>query len=511
VKLIIIVWLSRVKTLDPNASLSKEDLLAKLDLQQQIIADQQATILEMQSQMKQLHTMVFGSRSERWSGAKEPKDTVKSTAKKTDQTPKKEAAKAQKKRKWSGATWQPLPDHLVRKEVILEPQEELSQLQRIGEEVCEKLAYTPGELYVIRYIRPKYAHPTREEKGVMIAPAPQGVIPKGNVDASLLAYLLISKFEDHLPIYRLVKMFKRMGAPLSEGTISGWLQQVWTLLEPLYELVIKEVLQSDYLQADETPIKVLEYGKDKRKKISQAYFWVYRDPLKGNLFFDYRNNRSKGPPKEILKDFQGILQTDGYAAYQHAVEDKQGKVKHVFCNAHARRKFHEAVNNHATLANKALDYYQQCYQIERQIKDEPPNKRLEIRQKEARPIAEEFERWLRQAQENTLESMTIGKAINYTLERWAGLTHYLEDGRLEIDNNLIENKIRPVALGRKNYLFAGSHTGAKRAAMFYTFMALTQVHGVEPMTWLKDVLDNIGTSPMTELHQWLPQNYEAKK
>lgn len=215
-----------MKTPDSNSSLSKEDLLAKLELQQEIIAGQQAAILEMQSQMKMLNKMVFGARSERRAEVKAQKKSAKSTAKKADQSPKKEAPKEQKKRKGSGAARQPLPDHLVRKDVILEPQEEVSQLQGIGQEVCEKLAYKPGELYVIRYIRPKYAHPALEEKGIVIAPAPQGVIPKGNVDASLLAYLLISKFEDHLPIYRLVKMFKRMGAPLSEGTISGWLQQV---------------------------------------------------------------------------------------------------------------------------------------------------------------------------------------------------------------------------------------------------------------------------------------------
>ena len=274
-------------------------------------------------------------------------------------------------------------------------------------------------------------------------------------------------------------------------------------------------MATNYLQADESPIKVLD--SDKPGKTHQGYMWVYRNPLNGLVLFDYRKGRGMHGPKERLAEFKGVLQCDAYKAYVSVqrLRNKQAGstvVQLISCLAHIRRKFHEAKEHHPQLAQYALAEIQKLYAIERQCREEGHNheERQALRQAQAKPIFEQLVEWCTTQQANNLSKGPIGKALHYAKEQLPKLALYLEDGRLEIDNNLIENAIRPLALGRKNYLFAGSHQGAQRAAMMYSFMASCKLSSVNPWEWLTDVLGRIGTQHVNQLEKLLPHRWTEK-
>jgi transposase len=364
---------------------------------------------------------------------------------------------------------QPLPAHLPREEVIIEPQEDVSGMKKIGEEVTEELEYKPGKLYVKRYIRPKYAR--AEGEGVVIGLLPSRPIEKGLPGPGLLAHVLISKFVDHLPLYRQRKQFKRMGMDIPDSTLGGWVKGGYELLLPLYEAHRGLVIAGDYLMADETPIRVLEDNLP--GKSHTGYFWVYYDPLESQVCFDYQPSRGRDGPKEFLKTFQGYLQSDGYGIYDDIAsqrlrgdppnQDRNGIIG-VGCFAHGRRYFDQAKESDPVRAEWMLLAIQQLYRIERQAREEGMSfeERYRLRQECSQPILNTIKEWLGQEYSQVLPKSLMGKAIGYMLNQWPKLKNYLLDGRLEIDNNLVENAIRPVALGRKNYLFAGSHEGARQ-------------------------------------------------
>lgn len=397
-----------------------------------------------------------------------------------------------------------LPSHLPRVEETIEPEDLKPGATRIGETVTEILEYNPAQLFVRKIIRPKYANPDGE--GIAIGELPTLPIPKSNAGASLLANIVVSKFVDHLPFYRQRQIFKRQDYEVSDSTLGGWFNQTADLLEPLYQMLEKELLKSDYIQADESPIGVQD--SHKKGTLHTGYQWVYRAPVKRLALFRYHKSRSRMAAEEILENFSGILQTDGYQVYQNL--QTKGEIALVGCMAHARRYFEKALDNDKKRAEHALVIFQQLYAMERKARERNIDARTRKRYRSwfAVPILEQMEEWLKEQIYLVLPKSLIGKAIAYTLNIWENLKRYVKDGRVEIDNNMVENTIRPLALGRKNYLFAGSHKAAQRAAMFYSFFASCKINEVEPLNWLTHVLNVIPDYKANKLFELLPNNYQ---
>ena len=355
-----------------------------------------------------------------------------------------------------------------------------------------------------KIIRPKYIVSSNDEKTeISIAELPTLPIPKGNAGAGILSYIMISKFVDHLPFYRQAQMFKRKGVTMAESTINGWFHATSRLLEPLYETSRKRLLSTDYLMADETPIPVLT--KDKPGSTHKGYYWVYYDPVNKLVVFDYQKSRSREGPDEMLKNFSGYLQTDGYAAYTNL--RNKSKITLLACMAHARRKFEHARDNDPVRSEEALKMFGALYEVEGRGREKGYDieQLKQLRQEKSVPVLKEMEGWLKKQITEILPKSAIGEAVSYTLSLWPRLSRYVEQGRFRIDNNLIENSIRPVALGRKNYLFAGSHQAAQQAAIMYSLLATCKINDVEPFHWLKHTLEVIPDYPVNQLDKLLPR------
>mgnify|MGYP002622009150 CR=1 FL=1 len=307
----------------------------------------------------------------------------------------------------------------------------------------------------------------------------------------LLAGILTDKYQDHLPLYRQVQRFKRENIPIAPSTIEGWVRQALERLEPLYDCLLEDTRAMGYLQADETTIKVMDGTK--KGACHLGYYWVYHNPLERTVLFDYQPTRGTAGAENLLKGFKGYLQTDGYATYKKL--GRQEGVTHLACWAHARREYFNALGNDKKRAETALEFIQHLYAVERKAKESNlgPDAIKKLRLDASLPVINRMSEWIKEQLQDpkVLPGSAMGKALRYSAERWDELSNYLYDGRLEIDNNLVENAIRPVALGRKNYLFAGSHKAAQRSAMLYSFFAICKKHEVNPHEWLKHTLQNI--------------------
>ena len=401
----------------------------------------------------------------------------------------------------------PIPAHIPRREIVIEPEGvDTFALKRIGEEITEELEYEEAKLYVNKYIRPKYVKKAAEDiTQVFIAELPSRIIPKGIPGVGLLSHIIVSKFIDHLPIYRIRRQLKRSGVDISESTINDWIKAVVYLLEPLYTIQRARILGRDYLMVDETTIRVLD--KLKKGKSHTGYHWVYYDPLGREVFYEYRRGRNSQFPQETLKDFAGYLQTDGYSGYREI--GRRDKVIALACFAHARRKFEKALDNDRKRSVWMLKRIRYLYMVERRAGDDglSHKERYAFRQRHSIRQLKKMRQWLLKNKAEVLPKSSIGQAIDYTLNLWSRLIRYVEDGRLEIDNNLVENSIRPIAIGRKNYLFAGSHNGARWAAILYTLMATADLQGLEPKSWLKELLIKLPDYPINKLEDLLPANW----
>lgn len=400
-----------------------------------------------------------------------------------------------------------LPEHLRREVILLKPQGDVSGLRRMGEDVTEVLDYIPAELYVKQYIRPKYVAPLSQgETTILMAALPGRILEKCMAGEGLLAQLVVDKYLDHLPIHRQLQRYLGMGVNIAQSTSNDWMRMVLNQLAALYQAHKRITLATAYLGADETPIKVLD--EDKKGTTHRGYYWVYHNSEQKLVLFDYRSGRGREGPDDILKDFQGYLQTDGYSAYEDF--DRRPGITLMHCMAHARRKFHEALPNDPERAGHALACFQQLYNIERRIKQESmsPEAVVELRRQEAMPILQSMQAWMEaQYPKLVVKKSPIAQAMSYFMPRFEKLCIYTQDARLHIDNNLVENAIRPVALGRKNYLFAGSHEAAQRAAMIYSLLATCKLHQIDPYYWLKDVLENIHRYTTSNIENLLPQNW----
>jgi transposase len=467
-------------------------------------ADLHAEVLYLKQELAQLKRMIFGSKSERHIGG-DPSQLSLGLGAEPEEYREKEKEQITYTRekadnKKGSAIRLSLPSRLHREEHIIEPREDMTGARKIGEVVTEILEYTPGKFYVEKYVRPKYV--LQKEGRIVIGDLPSLPIPRGNAGAGLLAHLLISKFVDHLPFYRQVQQFKRQDIDIAESTITGWFSASCKLLEPLYGRLVNKVRGCSYLMADETPIPV--QTKDKPGSTHKGYHWVYYAPTEKLVCFDYRKGRGRDGPEEFLEKFRGLLQTDGYNAYD-IYENKEGITLHG-CLAHARRKYETAKDNDPQRAEYVLDRMRKLYMIEREARESnlSYDQRKELRLEKSLPVLKELEKWMKEQLPEVLPKSSIGQAIAYTLKLWPRLTRYIDNGQVEIDNNLIENSIRPLTLGRKNYLFAGSHEAARHASMIYSFLGTCKINNVEPLSWLKETLTRLPDQSIQNLDELLP-------
>lgn len=419
----------------------------------------------------------------------------------------------------------PLPKDLPRVEVIHDLNEDEKicdcgcQLDRIGEEVSEQLDIIPAKVRVIKHIRYKYACKScegveSEGPTVKIAPVPVQIIPKSIATPGLLAQMLVNKFEDALPFYRQEKIFARMGIELPRATMCGWAMKVAERISPLLLLLGQEIRSGPLVNIDETTVQVL--NEPGRANTSKSYMWVFRggDPDRPTLVYQYHPIRSGQVPLTFLEGFQGFAQTDGYNGYD-ALGRQHGVVL-VGCWAHARRKFDKVIKAKGNpkkkgAADEALEYIRKLYAIEKEarIKELDPEQVYTLRQLKAKPVLDEFKTWLDHKVSITPPKGLLGQAVAYTLNHWKRLIRYIDDGRLQPDNNLIENAIRPFVVGRKNWLFSGHPNGAKASAALYSLIESAKANGLKPYFYLRYLFDQLLLAETeSDLKKLLPQNVD---
>jgi len=492
----------KVRTIEQE----KESLLKKF----QVLLEKFSS---MKFELSQLKRLVFGSKRERFvsngeDGQMSLPFNVETATDDEEQSTEEISFKRRKVNRKNHHGRLPLPDHLPVEEIVIEPEEDVTGLKCIGSEVTDELEYNAAILKIKRYIRHKYAMANNE--GVITGNLPTRPIDKCIAGPGLLAHIHVSKFVYHLPFYRQAQRFKtehQITIPCT--TIDGWQTRTSNLVWPLYEELKRQVLGQGYIQLDETPIKVL----DQRKKgtTHRGYYWVYNSPPEHMAFFDYQEGRGREGPRKLLTDFKGYLQTDGYVVYDWFGLQKD--ITLVSCWAHARRAVEKSLSDDRKRAEYAMQEIQKLYMVERKARELglTPEQRHELRLDESLPILNALGTWMAEQIKTTLPKSPFGKALIYSVSRWDNLMAYLKDGHLEIDNNLVENAIRPNALGRKNHLFAGSHAGAQKAAMFYSFFGTCKMNNVDPFTWFKTVLEIIPDYPANKLVDLLPQNLDLQK
>jgi transposase len=399
-------------------------------------------------------------------------------------------------------------DKLETQEIVLEPAEVQAQPEgwrKISEERTSQLDWVAPKIIKRVIIRPRYVKAER----FALAPLPPQPIEQGMVGPGLLAQILVSKFEYHLPLYRQAKMFRQQfGVDLSRKTMGHWVEQAAELLKSVYRAVRTDLLGGSYLQADETPIRYLD--PDVKGKSQQGWLWTYSRPG-GDVLFEWRTRRSREGPREFLEKFRGKLQTDGYAVYESLARERSDLIL-IGCWAHARRGFHEALPE-SKLAAWFVRQIGLLYAVEKKLRQERagPRLRAAVRAWQSRPVLERLRRALELVRARTLPQGLLGQAIDYTLSRWAALTRYVDDGRLEIDNNLIENAIRPSALGKKNWLFIGHPTAGERSAVIYTLLGSCRRQGINPFEYLKDLFTRLPAAKITEIEQFTPRAWAKAK
>jgi transposase len=408
----------------------------------------------------------------------------------------------------------PLPEHLPRTRIEHAPPcmcpDCGAAMRKIGEDIAEVLDYVPARFRVIQHVRPKLACPACER--IVQLAAPSRPIERGMAGASLLAHVLVSKYADHLPLYRQTQIYAREGVELERSTMADWVAGCFWLIDPLVNALARYVISANKLHADDTPVPVLDPGRG-RTKTGRLWTYVRDDRPAGSheppaVLFRYSPDRRGEHPRGHLAPFNGILQADAYAGFGHLYEG--GHIREAACWAHARRAFYELQQAHdSPIAREALERIAALYAIESEIRGRPPDERAAIRQARAGPLLESMREWLRHTLSRVSKKSELAKAIGYVLTRWAALTRYRDDGRVEIDNNAAERALRAIALGRKNYLFCGSDAGGERAAAIYSLIGTAKLNDLDPEAYLRYVIERIGDHPINRVDQLLPWNVAA--
>ncbi len=468
--------------------------------------------------IKELQRHRFGRRAETLPeeqmllGLEEVEQVEASSEARDTNAPDVRATRAHKRRVNRGS----LPAHLPRIEVVVDIDDKScpccrGDLHRIGEDRSERLDMVPAQFRVLVTRRPKYACRSCED-GVVQAPAPARLIEGGLPTEATIAQVLVSKYADHLPLYRQAQIYARQGIDLDRSTLADWVGQAAWHLRPLHERLLGKLRQRSKLFADETTLPVLDPGRG-RTKTGQLWAYAADDRPWGGadppgVVYVYAPDRKAERPITHLDGFKGILQVDGYAGYRKLAE--RGDVQLAFCWSHMRRNFYElATPGPAPIASEALERIAEFYAIEKDIRGRSAEERRLIRQQKSQPLADTFEQWLRAKLALISQKGKLAEAIRYALSRWEGLTRFIDDGRIELDNNAVERSIRPIALNRKNALFAGSDGGAEHWAAIASLIETCKLNDVDPLTYLTDVLTRIANGhPNSEIDQLLPWAYK---
>jgi transposase len=385
-------------------------------------------------------------------------------------------------------------------------------MRALGEDVAEVLEYVPSRFKVIRHVRPKLTCSRCER--IVQAAAPVRPIARGIAGPALLAHVLVSKYCDHLPLYRQSQIFAREGIDLDRSTLADWVGSAHGLLDPLLKALEKYVMSAGKLHADDTPVPVLSPGAGKTK-LGRLWTYVRDDRPAGHadpaaVFFRYSPDRKAAHPCEHLKNFTGILQADGYSGFHGLYEREENPLIEAACWAHVRRKFFDLhAATQSPLAHEALLKIGALYAIESEIRERPAEERRTVRQARAGPLLAELHAWLIATVRKLSKKSELAKAIHYALARWEALVRYRDDGRIEIDNNAAERSLRAVALGRKNYLFAGADSGGERAAAIYSLIGSAKLNGMDPEGYLRDVIARIAEHPISRIEERLPWSINA--
>jgi transposase len=493
--------------------LDRETLAALVLAQQEKLLSHSSEIEHLKLIIAKLRRMVFGTSSEKVTREIEQlelkleelevRTAERAEARSSSDSPSKRSSR------------QPLPEHLPREVHVHMPQADACSLcggalRKLGEDVSEMLEYVPASFKVIRHIRPKLCCTKCDV--ILEAPAPSRPIDRGLAGPGLLAHVLVAKYADHLPLYRQSEIYAREGVDLDRSTLADWVGATSHLLSPLVDHLRRHVLAASKLHADDTPVPVLAPGMGKTKT---ARLWTYvrddraaADDTPPAVWFAYSEDRKGEHPKQHLSGFSGMLQADGYAGFHHLYEG--GRIVEAACWAHVRRKFYDIqVANGSAIAAEAVKRIGALYDIEREVRRNPAALRGEIRQARARPLLHELHHWLNKTLAGLSRKSDTALAIRYALSRWRALSRYIDDGRIEIDNSAAERALRTVALGRKNYLFAGSDAGGERAAAIYSLLGTAKLNGIDPELYLRHVLDRIADHPVNRLQELLPWNLAA--
>jgi transposase len=525
----------------PDALPEDPELLKQFALQLlQAWQKQERRIEQLEHQIDQLLRRYYGPRSERLDLDQlmlfvAEEGAILPTAP-ASQEPSPPAAKTGSRPAGNGHGRRQLPTNLPRTRIEhTVPQQELTcpgcghERIKFAQEVSEQLEYEPASLFVVEHVRFKYACRNCQEH-VVVADKPPQPIDKGLPGPGLLAFVTVSKQGDHLPLYRQEEIFARHGVDLSRSTLCGWLAECAVLLQRLYDLMVARVLQSKVLHTDDTTVPVLDPALPHTRT---GRFWLYfGDRNHHYAVYQYTPNRKRDGPAEFLKNYQGYLQADAFGGYDGIYAGSNGKIIEVACWAHARRKFYDAQRSSGALAHEALARIGQLYAIERELAeacagswseisgDERAVRIAAVRGERAKPLLDSFGKWLGEQRPKALPKSPIGQAIGYALSNWTALCRYIEDGDLAIDNNLAERTLRPQAIGRKNWVFAGSDNGARTAAILYTMIASAKANGVDPYAYLRDLYTRlpvlVGEGKVAEANltallpdEWLKAHPEA--